>query len=258
MHTGRIVVAVTLLASIMMSASGASAAKGTAKGPNNGGQGANRNAQQKFGPNVSLAQFRAGQETGIVSAVSASGLTLSLPQALPLTVTVASTTTVTEGGAPVTAAAIQQGYWIHVAGAFDRSTHAYAARQIVVLLPRVEGVVQTVGGSTLTVLSNRGDTVSVTTTSSTRWLKTQALRKRLRNTGNNGATSPITPTSSLSGTVPAAPAPGTETAAVGDRVLVEGTPGADGISLTALRVLVGVPAGKVAAFSDDTPGAVQP
>jgi hypothetical protein len=257
MRARRIVVAVTLLASIMMTASGATAAKGTAKGPNNG-QAANRNTTQKFGPNVSLALFRAGQETGIVSAVSASGLTLSLPQALPLTVTVASTTTVTEGGAPVTAASIQQGYWIHVAGTFDRSTHAYAAKQIVILLPRVEGVVQTVSGAIVAVLSNRGDTVSVTTTSSTKWLRTQALRKRLRNMGSNDATSPITPTSSLSGTVTAAPAAGAAGAAVGDRVLVEGTPGADGVSITALRVLVGVPAGKVAAFSDDTPGTVQP
>jgi hypothetical protein len=38
---------------------------------------------------------------------------------------------------------------------------------------------------------------------------------------------------------------------VGDKVLVEGTPGADGVSITALRIEVGAPAGNGAGFQGD-------
>ncbi len=267
-----------------MSASGVYAAKGGGKGFKNGQPASRITMPQKFGPTVSIAPFRASMETGVVTTTSQGGWVLSLPETLPLAVTVVPSTTFLEAGAQVTGAAVQQGMWVRVAGSFDRTAHAFAATRVTILLPRVEGIVQTVSGTGLTVLSNRGDTVTVATTQSTKWLQTRALRQWLRGPGGRTGTGPqdgtpapsatpalsatlvpsaspvlsVTPvlsaTPSVSGSpspVPGVTAPGAE---VGDRVLVEGTAGADNTSITALRILVGMPAAQVAAFPDDSQG----
>jgi hypothetical protein len=96
--------------------------------------------------------------------------------------------------------------------------------------------------------------VVVNTTQSTKWLSTAAMRRLQRRASGRQDTTPISSTDALSGTVTPAPPVSPSTGAVaGDRILVEGTLDASGASITALRVLLGVPAGEQAAtFPGDT------
>jgi len=194
------------------------------------------------------------QETGVVGTLTASGWTLELVQALPLSVTVTITTTYEAAGAPATLALVQPGLYVHMTGHFDATAHTFDASNVEVLLPIVEGTVQTIDGPEFTVLSQRGDVVSVTTSADTKWIATPVFKRLLLGGGGQG-TAPISGTTVISGTPGLQPAVGPSSLAAGDTVVAEGAPGADGLSITALRVEIGVPLKRLAPLPGDNTGA---
>ena len=264
-----------VLAAVLVSATALGAVDGVhaASHGHRGGNGLGH----AFG-NAAKHGTRLSQVTGVVATVTATGWTMDMPHALPLTVTVSISTTSTtsstssntvfmEAGAPATQAAVQVGLTVRVLGHFDKSTHTFAASKVWVLLPKVRGTVQSVNGTGFTMLSQFGQTITVTTTGTTKWVEMPGFQHE-QDEGGTGVTTPISGTTTISGTtVISGTAPisgttvisGTTTPVVGapptlvqgDRVVVEGVPGADGQSLTAVRIVVSAPPQGNTGNSDD-------
>ena len=171
---------------------------------------------------------------GQVLSVAASVFQLQPVHTMPLSVTVGSGTTITVAGMPGTLADIQNGRFVDVAGRYDTTQQTFDATRINVVVPLMAGKVTVVDGTTFTMLSGRGVTLQVTTTSSTKIIALRAGRLRA---GLGSGNQPGSGTSNQSG-----PATTTTpiTVAVGDRVIVQAFPPATGSNaVTALRLWVG-------------------
>ena len=240
MRKARVLFAAVLVSCATIGAGGAYA-KGHGHGGRDGEQGG---GHQRGGHGHAATAVRVTQ--GVVGVVTAGGWTLDVPHALPITVVVTTTTTYVAGTIPVTSTVVQPGLWVRVTGSIDPTTKALDATRVAILLTTVQGTITAVGDNTLTILSQRGVTVTVTTNADTHWQGAGRFRHLFNGTGLDiGGTTGISGTTTISGTTgisgTTTPAPGTPPApqvAVNDRVLVEGIPGADGHSLTAIHVVV--------------------
>lgn len=156
-----------------------------------------------------------------VTAVENNTINATLWGSRAVTVTVDATTAYTEAGATASIADIHPGALIAVRG--QRTGNAtFKAMTVLIILPRVAGVVTTVGASSLTLTARDGMPQTITVDGNTRYVK-----------GNQpGAFSDIKP-----GTV----------------VAVEGTANGDG-SLTARRIRIVLPrvAGRITAVNGST------
>jgi hypothetical protein len=242
MGKARILFAAVLVGCATIGAGGAYA-KGHGHG-HGGGDGAPSARHQHGGHGGSATASQVTQ--GVVGAVTPTGWTLQLPHSLPITVVVTTTTTYIAGTVPVSQTVVQPGLWVRVSGSVDPTTKALDATNVTILLTTVQGTVTAVGPNTLTVLSRRGATVTVTTNAATRWPGAGRFGHQVDGNADNddiGDTSAISGTTTISSTTTISGTTvisGTTTplVAVNDLVLVEGIPGADGHSLTAISVMV--------------------
>jgi len=131
----------------------------------------------------------------------------------PVTITVGVTTTYTEAGvtAPLALSNVSPGELIVVRGA-RTAPRTFQASMVRILPARVGGVVTAVNGSTLTVRGPYGATYTVSTSSSTVY------------TARQGKT--LTPATAAAVTI-------------GQRIVVYGARGADGVTFTAVRIVLG-------------------
>jgi hypothetical protein len=192
---------------------------------------------------------------GQVSSVAASGFQMQPIYTMPISVTVSlSTTTITVAGMPGTMADIQSGRFVNVAGHFDTTQQTLDASRVDVVVPTVTGSVTAVNGATFSMLSDRGATFQVTTTSSTTIMSLSEGRHHghtaglghqpgsggpgnQEGEGESGSQQGQGGSNSNSSTGPISP---TITLATGDWVAVQAFPPAAGSNaITALRMTVG-------------------
>ena len=154
-----------------------------------------------------------------VTSVSGSTINATAVNGRAVTVTVSATTAYTEAGATASLSDVQSGTVIRVRGTRNSQT-SIQARAVVIVLPRMAGVVTKIDGSTLTVEGRDALPHTVTVTSGTRYVR-------------GGQT-----TASLSDV------------AVGSEIVVEGKLNSDR-SLSAVRIGIRLPhvGGKVTAVN---------
>lgn len=156
-----------------------------------------------------------------VSSVNGNTINAATQAGRAITVTVSATTAYTEAGSTAALSDIQAGELIRVRGTRTRAS-SVQARAVVIVLPRVAGVVTSVSGATLTVTGRDALPHTINTDSSTRYLSG----------GQSASFSDVK---------------------VGSAIVAQGKLNADG-SLTAVRVAIVLPhvSGKVTGVSGST------
>ncbi len=129
--------------------------------------------------------------------------------AVPVTVTVTTSTTISEAGAPTAITAIAPASFIRVRGA-RTAPHALTARAIAIVVPHRVGKITGISGTTLTLTAAFGRTYTVQTGSSTKYVYRLRPQK----------------------------AASFATLTLGTRVVVAGTLSADKTTITALRIAI--------------------
>ncbi len=119
------------------------------------------------GPGLGRGDFGPGAFDQItVTSVSGSSISLKTADGWTRTITVTSSTTITKGGATITAADIKAGDTVRFSE--TRNTDgSYAITSLQVVVPEVDGTVTSVSGSTFQLKDRSGLTWTVTTSGST-------------------------------------------------------------------------------------------
>ena len=112
--------------------------------------------------------LRGGMDLGQISvtAISGSSISLATPDGWTRTITVASTTTITKGGAPATLSDLAVGDRIRV-GQTRNADGTFAITRIQIVLPKVAGTVTAVGPDSITISARDGSSKTIKTTGST-------------------------------------------------------------------------------------------
>jgi len=152
---------------------------------------------------------------GVVVGDTGSHLTIRELSGIEVNAVVSSTTTYSRGGLSTTAGAVTDGEHVVVSGVVDPTDNTVSAARVDVVLPRVQGTIESIDGATIT-LRRPGGTVTVDLSAGT------VLRDHGRSIDRSNLSD-------------------------GERLLVIGTRGTDGVvDATLVRVLPAPPAGRPA------------